>query len=134
MFRGPAALRSLYPGLLQQAMTTFGSSEVMRFLGYKTTASGTINGHFQGEVVSDLKTRPEGVRVKHRVGSNSIKMYDKQGSVLRVETTIILRAERNEAFRRTDILVRPCKKLGERRTRTSVVRLHLARVRYNSSA
>ena len=40
------------------------------------------------ELVSDMKTRPEGVRIKHRLGENSIKMYDKQGSVLRVETTI----------------------------------------------
>jgi hypothetical protein len=39
-------------------------------------------------VVSDVKRRPEGVRIKHRVGDNSVKMYDKQGSVLRVETTI----------------------------------------------
>jgi hypothetical protein len=39
-------------------------------------------------VVSDLKTRPEGVRIKHRLNTNSLKMYDKQGSVLRVETTI----------------------------------------------
>ena len=38
--------------------------------------------------MSDLKRRPEGVRIKHRVGENSVKMYDKQGSVLRVETTI----------------------------------------------
>jgi hypothetical protein len=28
------------------------------------------------------------MRIKHRVNNNSIKMYDKQGSVLRVETTI----------------------------------------------
>jgi hypothetical protein len=28
------------------------------------------------------------MRIKHRVKANSIKMYDKQGSVLRVETTI----------------------------------------------
>ena len=28
------------------------------------------------------------MRIKHRVGENSVKMYDKQGSVLRVETTI----------------------------------------------
>ena len=32
--------------------------------------------------------RPEGVRVKHYLSGNSIKMYDKAGSVLRVETTI----------------------------------------------
>jgi len=28
------------------------------------------------------------VRIKHRVGRNTLKMYDKQGTVLRVETTI----------------------------------------------
>ena len=88
--RGPEEYRQLAnaPGQLQQAMTTYSTSDVMRFRGQKTTASGSVQGPFSGEVVSDLKTRPEGVRIKHRVGSNSIKMYDKQGSVLRVETTI----------------------------------------------
>jgi hypothetical protein len=38
--------------------------------------------------VSDLKDRHEGIRIKHRVGRNSIKAYNKQGSILRVETTI----------------------------------------------
>ena len=32
--------------------------------------------------------RPEGLRLKHFVNGNSLKLYDKQGSVLRVETTI----------------------------------------------
>src|SRR5262249_52905566 len=35
-----------------------------------------------------LKARPEGVRIKHSYGLNSVKLYDKQGQVLRVETTI----------------------------------------------
>ena len=39
-------------------------------------------------MVSDLKRRAEGMRIKHRVNANWIKMYDKQGSVLRVETVI----------------------------------------------
>ena len=37
---------------------------------------------------SHLGTRCEGVRIKHAVDRNSVKMYDKQQSVLRVETTI----------------------------------------------
>ena len=88
MFRSRAALNTLYPSLIKEAMTTFSSPDVMRFLGKKTTESGQIHGKFLGEIVSDLKTRAEGIRVKHRINSNSIKMYDKQGSVLRVETTI----------------------------------------------
>lgn len=47
---------------------------------------------FEGEVMSDVKTRPEGVRLKHWVNGNTIKIYDKAfssvGSVLRVETTV----------------------------------------------
>jgi hypothetical protein len=51
-------------------------------------AHGKVHGNFRGEVVSDLKERPEGIRVKHAVNANSIKMYDKQGTILRIETTI----------------------------------------------
>jgi hypothetical protein len=62
--------------------------DVMRFLGRKVPQRGGVNGHFLGEVVTDVKERPEGMRIKHRLNRNSIKMYDKQSSVLRVETTI----------------------------------------------
>ena len=89
MFRSPEALAELYPSLIRHAMTTFGSSDVMRFLGRQGLPRvAGVHPTFQGEVVSDLKRRPEGVRIKHRVNANSIKMYDKQGSVLRIETTI----------------------------------------------
>jgi hypothetical protein len=88
MFRSPQDLAELYPSLIRHGMTTLGSPDVMRFLGRKLPKHGGVNGHFTGEVVSDLKARPEGIRIKHRLNFNSIKMYDKQGSVLRVETTI----------------------------------------------
>lgn len=88
MFRSPADLARLYPSLIRHGISTLGSPDVMRFLGRKLPQHGGIHGHFKGEVVSDLKTRPEGIRIKHRLNFNSIKMYDKQGSVLRVETTI----------------------------------------------
>jgi len=86
MFRRPGDLARIYPGLIRHGLTAFGSKEVMRFLGRKVYAQGY--GRFAGEVVSDLRERPEGLRLKHRINRNSIKMYDKQGSVLRVETTI----------------------------------------------
>jgi hypothetical protein len=82
MFRSAAKLGEIYPLLLRHAMFQFGSEEVMRFLQRRT------DKRFTGEVSSDLQRRIEGIRVKHRVEENSIKMYDKQGSVLRIETTI----------------------------------------------
>lgn len=88
MFKSPGALQRLYPTLVRHAITSFSSADVMRFLGHRVAAHGAVNGNFQGEVVSSLKQRPEGIRVKHALNANSIKMYDKQGSVLRIETTI----------------------------------------------
>jgi len=90
LFRRPEDLARIYPSLVHHGIRSFGSRDVMRFLGRKPpTSTGRVPGHFQGEIISDLKHRPEGVRVKHSLNGNSIKLYDKQGSVLRVETTIV---------------------------------------------
>jgi len=88
MFRDAQSLAELYGRWIRHGISTFGSRDVLRFLGRKVPAHRTAHQKFTGEVVSDLKQRPEGVRLKHRVKGNSIKLYDKQGSVLRVETTI----------------------------------------------
>lgn len=82
MFRDAKALAEVYPHLVHHATMTFGSESLLRFLGQK------LNGNFKGEVTTRPTRRPEGVCVKHTVCENSIKMYDKQGSVLRIETTI----------------------------------------------
>ena len=84
MFRSPAALAQIYPGLVRHAMTAFGCEDVLRFLG----RSPKMNLYKSSDIVTTLKTRPEGVCVKHRLNRNSLKMYDKQGSGLRIETTI----------------------------------------------
>jgi hypothetical protein len=81
-FDTTASLARIYRPLVLHAITQFSSPDVMRFLGQK------VSGRFEGEIVSGFKNRPEGIRVKHQVQKNSIKVYDKQGSVLRVETTI----------------------------------------------
>lgn len=91
MFKDRASLAAVYPHLLRQATLGMGSGDVLRFLGRPVPAErsgGAGATRYGGQVTTDLKRRPEGVRVKHRVGSNSVKMYDKQQSVLRVETTI----------------------------------------------
>jgi len=88
VFRDADALAELYPQLIRRGIETFGSEDVLRFLGHHVTAEGHVPPHLKAEVTSDLKHRPEGVRLKHRVGRNGIKLYDKQGSVLRVETTL----------------------------------------------
>jgi hypothetical protein len=88
VFHSADALRGLYRRLVRHATENLSCSDVLRFLQQRLTKSGAIHGRFQGEVVSDTKTRVEGTRVKHRLGRNSLKMYDKFGQVLRIETTI----------------------------------------------
>jgi hypothetical protein len=82
MFRNDESLAELYPLLLRHATFQFGGEDVMRFLQRRT------DKRFAGELSSNCKRGVEGMRIKHRVEENSIKMYDKQGSVLRIETTI----------------------------------------------
>jgi hypothetical protein len=82
LFKSCASLAQVYPNLVRSAISVFSSKDVMRFLGKR------LNRNFQGEVVSHYGERPEGVRLKHTVNRNSVKVYDKQGSVLRVETTV----------------------------------------------
>lgn len=100
LFTDAARLDALYPALVTQAMRGLGSREVMRFLGKRVPAVG-VDGRFRGEVVSDLAARVEGVRVKHRVNGNAVKMYNKAGSVLRVET-IINQADDLKVYRPTE--------------------------------
>jgi hypothetical protein len=87
-FRDAASLGELYRRLTRHGIETFDSPAVMRFLGHQLPAHGGVHGRYAGEIVSDLKRRPEGVCVRHRVDRNSLKMYDKFGTVLRVETTL----------------------------------------------
>ena len=83
LFKDAASLALVYPKLVRQGVLTLGAGDVLRFLGKN------LDGRFsRGSATTYLKRRPEGVRLKHQVDANSVKMYDKQRTVLRVETTI----------------------------------------------
>jgi hypothetical protein len=92
VFRRRQRLERLYPRLLHHGITSFHSEDVLRFLGRRLTPNGRVPGALESEVMSDIKTRQEGARLKHWANGNSIKIYDKAysqaGNVLRVETSI----------------------------------------------
>jgi hypothetical protein len=92
VFSDPAFLETLYPRVVQQSITTFGCTDVLRFLGKPVTLSNQVRQDFDGELSSDFKERSEGIRVKHWVNGNSVKLYDKarteRFAVLRGEATI----------------------------------------------
>lgn len=92
VFRDGDFLKRRYRCWVPQALATFGSPDVMRFLGRQVPLSGNIPRRFSAALKSDVKRRQEGVRIKHTLNGNSVKAYDKAftvvGNVLRVETTV----------------------------------------------
>lgn len=81
LFRSRSALEAVHGDLVNAAVTGFDAVDVMPFLGRKPHHA------FRGEVTIDRKKRPQGCRVRFRLNSNAIKLYDHQ-NVLRIETTI----------------------------------------------
>lgn len=83
VFKSRAALAGLYRALLDYAVRTFTPKDILGFLGRKW------DRRFDGEVhTHDESERWFGTRIKHRMKCNWLKMYDKFGLILRVETVI----------------------------------------------
>lgn len=87
VFHTRSDAQRLFGQWVRHAITTYRSADVMRFLGRTVPSHGQVDARFQGEVVSTLRRREEGLCVKHWVNGNSIKMYDCD-RVLRIETTV----------------------------------------------
>jgi hypothetical protein len=82
MFGRQSDLRPLYETLVRTAIHAVKADNVATFLGRR------LHGNFEDELGNDFHTRIEGTRIKHHMGPAAIKMYDKQGLVLRIETTV----------------------------------------------
>ena len=82
MFKDSALLELLYKKLLKCSILRFGPKDILTFFGKK------YSGNFKGDQINSMKERWTGARVKHWMKRNWIKMYNKFGSVLRVETVI----------------------------------------------
>jgi len=81
MFKSNRILPDLYGELVRTATVELQCSDVYGFLGKRLTEQSAK------EVSKHFKTLREGTRIKHTMGPTSIKMYDKQDRVLRIETT-----------------------------------------------
>lgn len=81
VFHKPEDLKTLYDSLVRTAIHAVKADHVATFLGRK------LHGRYEGEVGNHFHTRIEGTRIKHHMGPVALKMYDKFGSILRIETT-----------------------------------------------
>ena len=80
-FRSTTTLSPLYEQLIRETVLSVKAEQIATFLGRQITPL------LAREIGSQFSTRIEGTCVKHRFGKCSIKMYDKCGVVLRIETT-----------------------------------------------
>jgi hypothetical protein len=81
VFRSAATLEPLYEQLIRESVLSVKAEQTASFLGHKITPQLTQ------ELGTQFSTRIEGTCIKHRFASSSIKMYDKFGCILRIETT-----------------------------------------------
>jgi hypothetical protein len=82
VFRRQADLRAIYGNLTRTAIHTVKPDNIATFLGKKLVPQ------FRGEMGNRFNIRIEGTRIKHTMGPVSLKLYDKFGLILRIETTV----------------------------------------------
>ena len=81
MFKQQADLEPLYDEIIRTAIHTVKPDNIAAFLGQRITYN------CKKEVGTNYNQRILGTRIKHHMGDVSIKMYDKFGLVLRIEST-----------------------------------------------
>lgn len=98
-FKSRDDLSLFYKTLVETTYFTFSSEDIYSFFGRNISK---IHMFQKGEIVSDLRHRYQGYRIKFKINNNQIKMYDK-GNNLRIEVTInnpkdfkVLKIKQNE--------------------------------------
>ena len=81
IFQRQEDLKLIYENLTRTAIHSVKPENIATFLGKK------IHPLYQDEMGNNFSTRIEGTCVKFKMGPTSIKMYDKFGIILRIETT-----------------------------------------------
>jgi hypothetical protein len=80
VFERQSDLAPIYDNLVRTAVHAIKAADVATFLGRKLT------DRTPDEVGNNFETRIEGTRIRHHMGWAAIKMYDKFGLILRIET------------------------------------------------
>lgn len=81
IFKERDTLNAIYESLIRNTIHSVKPENISTFLGRK------LHPNYEGEMGNNFNTRILGTRIKHQMGASSIKMYDKFGQILRIETT-----------------------------------------------
>jgi hypothetical protein len=80
VFRSREDLDPIYEDLVRTTLHAVKPDQVATFLGRKLT------GNYEGELGNEFHTRIEGTCIRHHMGPVALKMYNKHGRILRIET------------------------------------------------
>ncbi|MCD4692000.1 MAG: hypothetical protein K8R79_03715 [Calditrichales bacterium] len=81
IFKKQSDLQAIYDNLVRTAIHSVKPEDIASFLGQK------LHFNYKGEMGNRFNVRILGTRIKHQMGEANIKMYDKFGIILRIETT-----------------------------------------------
>jgi hypothetical protein len=81
VFKKQKDLQAIYEQLIATAIHTVKPENIATFLGRR------LHGKYQDEMGNQYNVRIQGSRIKHIMGKQAIKMYDKFSQILRIETT-----------------------------------------------
>lgn len=87
LFENPAAVRPLMEALLRHALLTGTADRVLRYLGRPVTAAGQPHPLANPDLLTRVTQWQDGLRIRHWVDRNSVKLYNEQ-NVVRVEQTM----------------------------------------------
>jgi hypothetical protein len=87
IFPSPEDIAPIMDSLLRHAFMTGVSTRVLRYMDRPLKLDGTPYSSNSNEVISKLLSYGEGMRIRHWVDSNSVKLYNELNG-LRVESTI----------------------------------------------
>lgn len=80
VFNDRESLTPIYEELVRTLSHAVKPDSIAMFLGKR------LDARYQGELGGQFSTRIEGHSIRHYMGKNGIKMYDKFGRILRIET------------------------------------------------
>ena len=87
IFKSPSALNPMMVSLLRHAHITGTSTHVLRYLDRPLTIAGKPYARSKDNVTTRVMDFNDGIRLRHWVDNNSVKVYNEQNT-LRIETTI----------------------------------------------
>lgn len=87
IFNDPQSLSPLLDGILRHAIITGTYGNVLKYMGRPVRKDGQPHRSANPELLTKVNTWHDGMKVRHYVDNNNVKIYNQQ-SVLRIEMTM----------------------------------------------